>query len=121
MVADGRLSSKRVLNGVRYCLGALLGVGGHPAYGAVWRPNCADLSWWQDGDADLLFAGETSISGLLFKQWNLRVMPQKAAVREMVNGKLRRLLAHNRPFDRTYVKVGTQRTGRVRRGGVARW
>ena len=52
-----------------------------------------------------MFAQETSISRQFTHQWGLRMSAQEAALKEMANGKLRNLLAHNRSFYRTKVKV----------------
>ena len=67
-----------------------------------------DLYGWDDSDDDLLFAQDTSISGQFAQQWQLRIRAQEAALKEIANSKLRRLLAYNKTFDSVDVKVGDE-------------
>ena len=47
-----------------------------------------------------------SISGPSSQQWDLRISAQEAPLKELANSNSRRLLAHNRSFERTDVGVG---------------
>ena len=67
-----------------------------------------DLYGWDDSDDDLLFAQDTSISGQFVHQWQLRIRAQEAALKEIANSKLRRLLAYNKTFDSVDIKVGDE-------------
>ena len=70
------------------------------------RPNPADLYDWEDKDEDLAFSQDTSLPGQLAQQWKARMMAQEAALREIANSRLRRLLALNKSFSCTDVKIG---------------
>ena len=65
-----------------------------------------DLCGWEDKDEDLAFAQDTSLSGQFAQQWTLRMRAQEVASKEIANGKLWRLLAFNKPFTCTDVKIG---------------
>ena len=65
-----------------------------------------DLYGWDDSGGDLLFAQDSSISGQFAQQWLLRIRAQEAALKEIANSKLRRLLAYNKTFDCVDIKVG---------------
>ena len=65
-----------------------------------------DLYGWDDSDEDLLFAQDTSTSGQFVQQWQLRIRAQEAALKEIANIKLQRLLAYNKTFDCVDIKVG---------------
>ena len=53
-----------------------------------------------------MFAQDTSISGQFVQQWKLRMKAQEAAMKEIANSKLRRLLAYNKTFECTDIKMG---------------
>ena len=59
-----------------------------------------------DADEDLLFVQDTSISGQFVQQWLLRIRAQKAALKEISDSKLRRLLAYNKTVGCVDIKVG---------------
>ena len=65
-----------------------------------------DLDGWDDSEGDLLFAQDTSISGQFVQQWQLRIRAQEAALKEIANSKLRRLLAYDKTFGCVGIKVG---------------
>ena len=46
----------------------------------------------------MLFDQDTSILGQFAQQWQLRIRAQEAALKEIANSKLRRLLADNNTF-----------------------
>ena len=79
---------------------------GFSAFQLVFGANPVDLYGWDDSEDDLLFAQDTSVSGQFVQQWKLRMMAQEAALKEIANSKLRRLLAFNKTFNCTDVKVG---------------
>ena len=79
---------------------------GYSAFQLVFGSNPADRYGWEDNDDDLLFAQDTSASGQFVQQWKLRMMAQEAALKEVANSKLRRLLAHNKTFNCADIKVG---------------
>ena len=86
-----------------------------------------DLCGWGDSDEDLLFARDTSISGQVVQQRQLRIRAQETALEGIANSELRRLLAHNKTFDCVDNKVGdsvlfynaSQKKGNPRRRGPA--
>ena len=59
----------------------------------VFGSNPLDLFGRGAKDEDLLFAQGTSLSGQFVKQWELRMMAQEAALKEVAQRNLRRLLA----------------------------
>ena len=65
-----------------------------------------DLSGRDDSEDDLLFAQDASISGQSVQQWQLRIRVQEAALKEIANSKLRRLLAYNKTLESVDIKVG---------------
>ena len=87
-------------------LNTLVSASGYSAYQLVFGSNPMDLYGWIDSDEDLLFAQDTSISGQFAQQWQLRIRAQEAALKEIANSKLRRLLAYNETFDCVDIKVG---------------
>ena len=89
----------------QFRLNTLPSLNGFSALHFVFGSDPADLSGWQDGGDDLLFARETSNSGQVVQQWKLRMMAQEPALEGMANGKWRRLLARKRSFVRAGVKV----------------
>ena len=72
----------------------------------VFGPNPEDLLGREAKDEDLTFARNTSLSGQFAQQWTLRTMEQEAALAEVANSKLRRLLAYNKSRNCTDVKIG---------------
>ena len=81
---------------------------GLSAYWMIFGSSAADNFGWRYEDEELLFYQETSLSGQLVTQWKLRMLAQEAALREIANGKLRRILAFNNSFDCVDVRVGDQ-------------
>ena len=65
-----------------------------------------DLFGWGDTGEDSLFAQDTLVSGQSVQQWTLRMTTQEAALKEVANRRLRRLLALNKSFHRTDVGIG---------------
>ena len=61
----------------------------------IFRSDPADLFGWDDKDEDLMFTQDTSLSGQFVQQRHLRIRAQEAALQEVANSKLRRLLAFN--------------------------
>ena len=51
-------------------------------------PKSVDLFGWEGGGEDLIV-----------QRWKLRMRAQEATLKEIANGKLRRLLAHNETFN----------------------
>ena len=78
------------------------------AYQLVFGSNPADNFGWGDEDEDLLFAQDTSLSGQFVANWKLRMLAQEAALKEIANSKLRRILAFNNSFESVDVKVGDE-------------
>ena len=79
---------------------------GYPTYRLAFGSNPMDLYGWGDTDEDLLFAQDTSISGQFVQQWQLRIRAQEAALKEIADSKLRRLLAYNKTFDCVDINAG---------------
>ena len=77
--------------------------------------NSVDSYSWQVGVEDLQFAQDTLISEQFAQHWELRMVAQKAALKELANSELRCLLARNQSFECTAAKIG-----RVGRRGEAR-
>ena len=73
--------------------------GGCSACELVFGSNAVDLFGRRDTDEDLLFAQDASSLGLFVRRWKLRMIAREAALKEVANNKLRRLLAHGRSFD----------------------
>ena len=103
---DRHYTGPRILAEVQWCLNTLVSASGYSAYQLVFGSNPMDLYGWDDSDADLLFAQDTSISGQFVHQWQLRIRAQEAALKDIANSKLRRLLAYNKTFDSVDIKVG---------------
>ena len=93
IMADGRYSGKQVLAEVQWCLDSMVSSSGYSAFQSVFVANPTDLYRWGDNGGDLLRAQDTSVSGQFAQQWKLRMMAQEAALKEVANSKLRRLLA----------------------------
>ena len=89
-------------------MNTLVSASGYSAYQLVFGSNPMDLYGWDDSDDDLLFAQDTSISGQFVHQWQLRIRAQEAALKEIANSKLRRLLAYNKTFDSVDINVGDE-------------
>ena len=89
----------------------------------VFGQNLAESYRRQDGDGDLPFAQDPSISGQFPRQWELRAIRREALLEEITSGKLRRLLSRNQLPDCADVKVGGSvffyKTGG--RAGAPRW
>ena len=105
-MADGRFSGRQVLTEVQWCLNTLISASGYSAFRLVFGSNPVDLYGWGDSEDDLLFAQDTSASGQFVQQWKLRMMAQEAALKEVANSKLRRLLAQTKTLNYTEIKVG---------------
>ena len=69
--------------------------------------NPADLFRWGNKGEDLTFAQDTSLSSQFVQPWKLRMMAQEAALKEVANGKLRRLLASDKSFNCNDVKISS--------------
>ena len=54
----------------------------------------------------LAFAQDASSSGQFVQQWELRMMAQGAALKEIANSRPRRLLAFNKSFNYADIKIG---------------
>ena len=48
--------------------------------------NPVDLFGWEDDKEDLLFSQDTSLTGQLAQKWELRMLAQGAALKEVANG-----------------------------------
>ena len=72
----------------------------------VFGSSPADLSGWDDQEEDLLSPQDTPASEQFAQQWQLRMMPQEAALKEVANIKLRRLPAYNKTSNCTDVAIG---------------
>ena len=87
----------------------MVSASGFSAYQLVFGSNLMDVYGWDGSDEDLLFAQDTSISGQFVQQWQLRIRAQEAALKEIANSKLRRLLAYNKTFNCVDIKAGGPR------------
>ena len=105
-ILDGRYAGRQLLTEVQFCVNTMLSTKGFSADLMVIGSNPADNLGCGDGDGDLLFAQDTSLSGQFVAQWELRVMAQETPPREISNSKLRRILAFNKSFDSLGVRVG---------------
>ena len=104
--ADRFYTGSQILTEAQWRLNTMVSASGYSAYQLVFGSNPMDLYGWGDTDEDLLFARDTSISGQFVQQWQLRIRAQEAALKEIANSKLRRLLAYNKTFDCADIKVG---------------
>ena len=93
MVAGDRFSSEQILTEARNCMNTLLPASEYSAKQMVFGSNPADLYEWGGDDEGLLLAHGTSLAAQVAQKWQLRVMAQGAARKEMAIGKPRRLLA----------------------------
>ena len=66
---------------------------GYSAIQLVFGSNPAELYGWDDQEGDLLLAQDTSVLGQIAQQWQMRMMALGAALEEVANSKLSRLLA----------------------------
>ena len=105
MHADGRYAGRQLISEVQFCLNTMPSTNRFSAYQLAFGSNPADNFGWGDEDEDL-FAQDTSLSGQFVAQWKLRMMAQEAALREIANSKLRRILAFNNSFGSADVRVG---------------
>ena len=105
-MGGGRFSGKQIPAEVKWRLNFLVSGGGYSARQMVLGSTPAELLEWEDMDEDLTFAQDTSVSGQFAQQWKLRMMEQEAALGEVADGKPRRLLAYNKSFSCTGVKIG---------------
>ena len=106
LVKDGRFSGEQPLAEAQWSLNTLISGGRRSAYRMVFGSNPADLLGWEDKAEDLFFAQDASLSGRFVRQTKLRMMAQKAALEEVANRELCRLLAHNKSSNFTDVKIG---------------
>ena len=88
-------------------------------------PRLPDDFWRQPGDKDedLPLAQDSSLSRLVAQRRKLRMMAQGAALEEIANSRLRRLLAYNKSFVRTDLKIASSAlpyTAQRKKGGP-RW
>ena len=83
----------------------MLATNGFSAYQLVFGSNPADNFGWGDEDEDLLFAQDTSLPGQFVAQWKLRMLAQEAALKEIANSTLLRILAFKNSFDSVDVGV----------------
>ena len=98
LVADGRYAGKQFLSEVQFRLDAMQLSSGFSSYQLVFGSNPVDNYGWRDGGGDLLVAQDTFLSGQFAPEWKLRMLAQDAALKEVDNSKLRRLLAVSRSF-----------------------
>ena len=91
---------------VQWFLITLISASGYSAFQLVFGSNAAALHGWRDREDDLLCAQDTSASGQFAQQWQLRMMAQEAALKKVATSKLRRLMARNKAFNCTDIKVG---------------
>ena len=105
-IEDGRSASRQIFAITQRCLKAMISAGGFSAYQMVFGSNPVDPSRREDNDADLMFTRDASLAGQFAQQWKLRTHAHEAALKEVANGKLPRLVAYNRPFNCTDVNVG---------------
>ena len=105
-MSDGRFSGRQLIAEIQFCLNTMVSTSGFSAYQLVFGSNPADNFGWGDDDEDLLFAQDTSLSGQFVANWKLRMIAQEAALKQIANSKLRRILAFNNSFESADVKVG---------------
>ena len=72
----------------------------------VFGSDLADFFGRADKDEDPTFAQDAPPSGQFAQQWELRMVAQEEALGEIAAGRLRRLLAFNKSFTCTDVKIG---------------
>ena len=108
MQADGRYAGRQLISEAQFCLNTMLSTSGLSAYQLVFGCNLADNFGWGDEDEDPLFSQCTSLSEQFVAQWELRVMAQEAASKEIAYSKQRRIWAINNSFDSADVRVGDE-------------
>ena len=106
--ADGRFAGRQLISDVQFCLDTMLSTDGFSANQLVFGSNPADNFGWGAGDEDLLLAQDSSLPGQFVAQRELRMMAQEAALKEIANSKLRRILAFNNSFDSADACVGDE-------------
>ena len=104
--ADRFYTGSQILAEAQRYLNTIVSASGYSAYQLVFGSNPMDLYGWGDTDEDLLLARDTSTSSQFAQQWQLRFCAQEAALREIANSKLRRLLAYSKTLDCVDIKVG---------------
>ena len=75
-------------------------------YRLVFLSDLMDLLGRGDDGEDSLFAQDTSLSRQPAQQWKLRMMAHEPALEEVADGKLLRLFAYSKSFNRTDAQVG---------------
>ena len=70
----------------------MISASGFPAYQMVFGSNPTDLFGWEVTESNLMFAQDTSLAGQFAQQRKLRMRARGAALKQVGNGKLRRLL-----------------------------
>ena len=90
---------RQLISDVQFCLGAMLSTTGLSAYHPEFGSNPADNFGRGDGDENLLFAQDASLSGQFVAQRGLRIVAQKAALTEIANSEMRGILAFKNSFD----------------------
>ena len=106
MQADGQYAGRQLISEAQFRLNATQSANGFSAYQMVFRSIPADNFGWGDEDADLLFERDTSLSGQFVARRKLRMMAREAALKEIANSKLRRILAFNDSFKSAGVRLG---------------
>ena len=84
----------------------MVSASGYSAFRLVFGSNPVGLYGWGDQDENLLLAQDSSVSEQFAQRWKLRMMAQEVALKEVANGKLRRLLAYNTTSNCTDAKNG---------------
>ena len=77
-----------------------------PAFQLVFGSNTVDPFGRGAQDEDLLFTQGASAPGQLVQHWKLRTTAQEAAMKEVAERSLRRLLAYDKAFRCTDGKIG---------------
>ena len=103
---DDRSSGTQTVAEAQWRLDTLISGGGFSAYRMVSGSNPVDLFGWGDRDEDLTFAQDTSLSGQFAQQWGPRVMAHEAALKYVASRRPRQLLASDKSFAGTGVKIG---------------
>ena len=63
LIEDGRFPNERMPSKVQWCLNTMRSASGFSAYQMAFGSNPVDFFGWEDGDEDILFARDTSLSG----------------------------------------------------------
>ena len=106
LLEDARFSGEQTPAEAQWRQNTLISGGGDSAYQMVFGSNPVDLYGLGEKDEYLMVAQDTSLSGQFVKRWKLGVMAQEAALKEVANSTLRRLLASNKSSTCTDVKIG---------------